>query len=558
MTAQLLPAPKWRLTKNDGTPAANYVVYTYTTGGAVTAKPTYTTADQSVSNGASVTLNSRGEADIWWDGLYYIAVYKSAADGGGLLFAMDNYGETGSGNLVFPNRIGNGSFEDGVDAAGHPNGWDVTTYTGSTFAVDDTDSAHGGSSAKGVSIGNGGAQLITEDFTPCDESNQIEWRFLIKSTVADVRNLVEIVWYDADQALLSATSIYDNSTTNPTSWTAYQGIATPVASARYFKIRATLCHASDATAGTSRIDGIEINSILPKKYAPDHIQNIGYASSVNAKALTVARKTQALADPSAYSPVEIAFRNRTETVGDYVVRAITAAHSIVAPNGATLGFAAAEAGSIYIYECDNGTIRETGLIKKALLDESRLHNTTAISATADADNVLYTTTAMTNAAVRLTGRLDITTGAVAGEWDNEDTRVTLWTPSVGHRSDYVTFNNASPGTTITAADTTIGASKELVVGVGDIVFCESVLAVTKGATAGKTRLQLVNSGTATVVGLSGQTDDRYQPASVQYYFRHGWIVFVTAPGTLTFTLSSASSGSDATANSYSVGAFTIR
>ena len=247
---------------------------------------------------------------------------------------------------------------------------------------------------------------------------------------------------------------------------------------------------------------------------PGYIRNIGYAVSVATKALTVARKTQALTDPSVAgsSPVEIAFRNRTETVGDSVLRAITAAHSIVAPNGATLGFAPilrtitmtiaspcvvtdaahgrlandtviftttgalptgltagavyfvrapttnayevsataggaaintsgsqsgvhtasyAEKGSIYIYECDNGTIRETGLCKLALFDESRLYSTTAISATADSDNVLYTTTAMTDAAVRLTGRVDITAGAVAGEWDNEDTRIALGPKTIG-------------------------------------------------------------------------------------------------------------------------------
>lgn len=180
--------------------------------------------------------------------------------------------------------------------------------------------------------------------------------------------------------------------------------------------------------------GVSVGTVGLSGLWPGYIRNIGYAPSVNAKALTVARKTQALADHSAYSPGELAFRNRTETVGDYVIRAMTAAHAIVAPSGASFGFTANEAGSIYIYECDNGTIVETGLIKKALLDESRLHNTTAISATADADNVLYTTTAMTDAAVRLTGRIDITTGAIAGEWDNEDTRVTVWTPAMNKTS----------------------------------------------------------------------------------------------------------------------------
>ena len=90
--AGLLPAAKWRLPKNDGTNAAGWVVKTYTTGGPVTGKATYTTAAAAVSNGAQFTLDARGEADVWWNGLYYIEVYKSAAEGGALVWSCDNYG----------------------------------------------------------------------------------------------------------------------------------------------------------------------------------------------------------------------------------------------------------------------------------------------------------------------------------------------------------------------------------------------------------------------------------------------------------------------------------
>lgn len=248
---------------------------------------------------------------------------------------------------------------------------------------------------------------------------------------------------------------------------------------------------------------------------PSYINNIGYTATVASKALTVARKTQLLVDPTASTPTEIGFRNRTETTGNSSVRQITStsdsSFNLVLPNGATLGFSPilktvtmtiaspcvltdnghgrlandtviftttgalptgltagtvyyilapttntynvsatpggaaintsgtqsgvhtasyAEKGSIYIYECDDGGTRRMAFTKKAIFDESRLHNTTAISATSDADNVLYTNVALTNAAVRLTGRIDITTGAVAGEWDNNPTRVALWTSAL--------------------------------------------------------------------------------------------------------------------------------
>src|SRR4030066_134621 len=149
-----------------------------------------------------------------------------------------------------------------------------------------------------------------------------------------------------------------------------------------------------------------------------YTQNIGLTAAVATKALTVALKTKALADPSAGSPVDIAFRNITVTTGNYVTRSIVAAASIVVPSGATLGFTAGGAGLFFVYACDNGTIREVGVSKKLMLDEAALHATTAVSATADSATVLYTTTAMATAAVRLIGRIDITTGAVAGEGDN--------------------------------------------------------------------------------------------------------------------------------------------
>src|SRR4030067_133190 len=72
--------------------------------------------------------------------------------------------------------------------------------------------------------------------------------------------------------------------------------------------------------------------------------NIGLTAARATKALTVALKTKALADPSAGSPVDIAFRNITVTTGNYVTRSIVAAASIVVPRGAALGFLAARAG----------------------------------------------------------------------------------------------------------------------------------------------------------------------------------------------------------------------
>jgi hypothetical protein len=156
---------------------------------------------------------------------------------------------------------------------------------------------------------------------------------------------------------------------------------------------------------------------------PNYIQNIGLTSSVASKALTIAIKTKALANASATDPVQIAFRNATLTTGDYVIRSITAATSVVAPSGATLGFAAAATGYVYIYALDNAGTVEAAVSGINTWDEATVQSTTAISATADSGSILYSTTARSNIAIRYIGRIKIATGAVAGEWDNEDTEI---------------------------------------------------------------------------------------------------------------------------------------
>lgn len=161
-----------------------------------------------------------------------------------------------------------------------------------------------------------------------------------------------------------------------------------------------------------------------KGIGPDYLQNISVTAAIATKALTIALKGKDGNDPSSTNIVEAAFRSTTITSGTYNVRQITSATSIVVPSGATLGFTAAESGTVYVYLCDDGTTRELG-VSKSVKSDATLHSTTAISTSADSANVIYTTTALTNAAIRLIGKFTIQTGAVAGEWDNAHTASSL-------------------------------------------------------------------------------------------------------------------------------------
>lgn len=250
-----------------------------------------------------------------------------------------------------------------------------------------------------------------------------------------------------------------------------------------------------------------IKLLIGSDPAPGRTHNIGLAASVNAKALTIALKTKDLVDPSAASPVDVVFRNRTLTLGNYIERKIIAPTSLVFPNGATGGHRLRSqavsitinspavvghsghvlpegepvfltttgalptglspsttyyvktpvAGSSYnlsltpggaaintsgtqsgihtvfhmieeelhVYLCDDGTTRQLGVSRWPEFEEDDVYNTTAIDATADSSHALYTTTAMTAAAVRRLYVISIKSGIVPGEWDNPHTKIAI-------------------------------------------------------------------------------------------------------------------------------------
>src|SRR5258706_2805881 len=90
---------------------------------------------------------------------------------------------------------------------------------------------------------------------------------------------------------------------------------------------------------------------------PGAVQNLSLAFSVASSALTCNVKTRAGATASATDPVSVAIRNATLATGDFNVRNITAALSLVISSGSTLWHLNATPGSIYWYVIDNaGTL----------------------------------------------------------------------------------------------------------------------------------------------------------------------------------------------------------
>lgn len=159
---------------------------------------------------------------------------------------------------------------------------------------------------------------------------------------------------------------------------------------------------------------------------PDLMENIGFTAAVATKALTFDLKTKGLLDPSIFDSVNVAFRSETLTSGDYDVVSAASALTIVVPDGATLGFAAAATGFVYLYAISNAGAIELA-ISGSVIDETVLQTTVAIDATADTGAALYSTTLRADVPIRLIGRINIETGAVAGEWDNAPTELFVGT-----------------------------------------------------------------------------------------------------------------------------------
>ena len=236
--------------KDDGTVNAAGWVYFYEAGTS-TEKTTYSDSDLGTANASPVVLNSAGAADIWYDGDADVSVYDST---GTLIDSYPSINPATSSSTSESNLITNGSFEDGGSTT--PSNWTRSTPPALGTSTQDSDSAHGLYSWKFTSGGNGAGNLITTDFFNVAVGRVFNVMWQMKSSVADVRNLVEVVWYDDADAELSASSLYDDSATNPTSWTTKSALATPVASAVRAKLRLTGCHSSDATSGSTWFDGV--------------------------------------------------------------------------------------------------------------------------------------------------------------------------------------------------------------------------------------------------------------------------------------------------------------
>lgn len=157
----------------------------------------------------------------------------------------------------------------------------------------------------------------------------------------------------------------------------------------------------------------------------DDIVNHSISASVSANALTIALKTFTASDATSTNPINVSFRNATATTGTPSLVPITGALSLIISSGSTLGHASGIAKYIYVYLINNAGTAELAA-SSTLYDEGTILSTTAEggAGAADSISVIYSTTARSNVACRLIGRL-LSTQTTAGTWAANMTEISL-------------------------------------------------------------------------------------------------------------------------------------
>lgn len=191
-------------------------------------------------------------------------------------------------------------------------------------------------------------------------------------------------------------------------------------------------------------------------HGPATLANASLSFSVAANALTINVRTRAGATPSATDPVLLGQRSATAGNGDFNLRAVTAATSLVVSSGSTLGLGNADSTFVYVYLLDNAGTQELA-ISQAWFGASGIVSTTAEggAGAADSASVMYSASARSNVPFRALARLQVPQ-TTAGAYTALPTACQLWPfdpPALvprGHLAG-LTLSTAGSSTTMTVA-----------------------------------------------------------------------------------------------------------
>jgi hypothetical protein len=164
-------------------------------------------------------------------------------------------------------------------------------------------------------------------------------------------------------------------------------------------------------------------------------------ASIAANALTLSIRTLAGNTPNGNDPVWFTFRDATAANGDYSVIAVMAALALTIPAAATVGFANAAPGLIWLTAVNNGGTASLAAINCFNVAGGAIFplagwgiaNVTALSTSATAAQTFYGPATLSAVPYSVLGYVSYETGstlATAGIWSAKPTRLELLRPGV--------------------------------------------------------------------------------------------------------------------------------
>lgn len=255
---RFLPYPRFRALDSNGDPLSGGKVNVYKAGTS-TRITTWADANKNGANANPVILDANGEADIFFDQSAKIVLTDSNDV---QQWSLDNVSPLNAQTVTGKyNLVENGSFELDGDGDGTPDNWTISLFNSSTSTVeiDTSNVVDGTNSLKFVSQGDGGGTATSARF-PVPDGGNIGVSFYLKSTAADVKNIVKIQYYDKNDSTTSTTTLYSEDTSNPTSFTLKVfGTSVPAGSTQAELILIG-CDSSDSTSGTTYYDLAQVTS----------------------------------------------------------------------------------------------------------------------------------------------------------------------------------------------------------------------------------------------------------------------------------------------------------
>lgn len=259
MSLRNILAPRQQVQTGQGLPLAGGKVFLYIPG-TTDFITSYRDSALVTPHSNPVKLSGSGRVNIWISRDCDLRITDRtgapSAEGNLILEELnanpDALGVEESGGL-----IQNGSFEDDADADTIPDFWTLVSEAGATNAIDTSESTDGAQSFRFTSSGVGGGSLITTNFFPVNDVDDLRVNFDLRSSLATVRNIVRVEWYDITMVSISNSDIYD-STANPLTFTAKTLAVTPPANARFALLRLIGIDPSVALAGSTFFDRVSV------------------------------------------------------------------------------------------------------------------------------------------------------------------------------------------------------------------------------------------------------------------------------------------------------------